>query len=78
MKKLFGEGFTFLCGNGLLLVALIPFIELTTKQVLYTGFSTIAFVCNLIILMILMLLGCVFVYFGWEKMVGHDIDEEPK
>lgn len=78
MKKLLGEGLTFFWGNVLLLVSIIPFIELTTKPALYTGFSTIAFALNLIILLIIALFGCVLVFFGWENMVGHDTDKPTK
>ena len=73
MKKLFGKGLTFLYGNILLIMAVIPLIELITKPQLMTGFSTLALSLNLIILM---LSGCVIVYFGWHRIVEEDQTEK--
>lgn len=72
MKKLFGKGLTFLYGNILLIMAVIPLIELITKPQLMTEFSTLALSLNLIILIVLMLSGCVIVYFGWCRIVEED------
>nr|DAU12197.1 MAG TPA: hypothetical protein [Caudoviricetes sp.] len=76
MKKLFGKGLTFLYGNILLVMAVIPLVELITKPQLMTGFSTLALSLNLIILIILMLSGCVIVYFGWYRIVEEDQTEK--
>lgn len=52
-----------------LLGAFIPFVEIITNPMLYTGFSTIALSLIIILLVMIMLVSCATVYVGWYEMI---------
>lgn len=59
----------FILGNMFLLGAFIPFVEIITNPMLYTGFSTIALSLIIILLVMIMLVSCATVYVGWYEMI---------